>query len=270
MSALQTQTAQPMRVLIVEAAPELQETFRLLLGEEGYEPDIVATLEEALVRVQEVTYGLILADLFAGKSPQTLTPAHVLRRRVKPTPIGLLTTEMRSEEEAQAAGFAFVVRMPFDLATFLAQVAAALDRPLCVEQRRQAPIVERWFAALEASDWKALLALCTDDVAYYPPSTSVAWEARRLRGKAALRAYSQRAAAYYTHNVFTDVLIYAQPHGLIARHTSHWITPDERRHRAAGATLFHFRGMKICQVGVRADLARTERAGAELVSIHAG
>jgi CheY-like chemotaxis protein len=266
MSALQTL---PSRVLIVEAAPELQDTFRLLLDEEGYEPDIVATLEEALVRVEEVTYGLILADLFAGKSPQTLTPAHVLRRRVQPTPIGLLTTETRSEEEAQAAGFAFVVRMPFDLATFLVQIATALDRPLCEEQRRQAPIVERWFAAMEAEDWKALLALCTDDVAYYPPGTSVVAQARRLRGKAALHAYSKRAAAYYTQNVFTDVLIYAQPHGLIARHTSHWITPDERWHRAAGATLFHFRGRKICQVGVRADLARTERAGAELVSIHA-
>jgi CheY-like chemotaxis protein/ketosteroid isomerase-like protein len=266
-SAPQTQST---RMLIVEADPGLQETFRLLLGEEGYEPHVVATLEEALVRVEEVTYGLILADLFAGHSPQTLTPAHVLRRRVRPTPIGLLTTQARGDEEAQAAGFAFVVRMPFDLATFLAQIAAALDRPLCVEQRWQAPIVERWFAAVEDEDWKALLALCTDDVAYYPPSSSVAWEARRLRGKAALHAYSKRTAAYYTRNVFTDVLIYAQPHGLIARHTSHWITPDERRHRVTGSTLFHFRGRKICQVGVRADLARAERAGAELVSIHAG
>ena len=267
MSALQTQRT---RVLIVEADPELQDTFRLLLGEEGYEPHIVSTLEEALVRVEEVAYALILADLFAGRSPQTLTPAHVLRRRVAPTPIGLLTTQTRGDEEARAAGFAFVVRMPFDLATFLAQVAAALNRRLREKKRRQAPIVEHWFAALEAEDWKALLALCTDDVAYYPPSTSVAAHARRLRGKAALRTYAKRAAAYYTHNVFTDLLIYAQPRGLIARHTSHWITPDEHRHRVAASTLFHFRGEKICQVGVRADLARSERASAELVSIHAG
>ncbi|HEV2460452.1 MAG TPA: hypothetical protein VGS80_19020, partial [Ktedonobacterales bacterium] len=199
MSALQTL---PSRVLIVEAAPELQDTFRLLLDEEGYEPDIVATLEEALVRVEEVTYGLILADLFAGKSPQTLTPAHVLRRRVQPTPVGLLTTETRSEEEALAAGFAFVVRMPFDLATVLAQIATALDRPLCEEQRRQAPIVERWFAAMEAEDWKALLALCTDDVAYYPPGTSVVAQARRApRQSRAARLFEEGSGVLHTERL---------------------------------------------------------------------
>ncbi|HEV2459977.1 MAG TPA: hypothetical protein VGS80_16590 [Ktedonobacterales bacterium] len=124
---MSTPSVQPPRVLVVAADSGLQNTFEVLLSEEGYEPHVVATLDEALARVDETPFSLILADLFDDTSPLTLTPAHVLQPGGEPIPIGLLTASWRSAEEIHAAGFAFVVPMPFDLATFLAQIAAALD-----------------------------------------------------------------------------------------------------------------------------------------------
>jgi CheY-like chemotaxis protein len=46
-------SAQPTRVLVVVADSGLQNTFEVLLSEGGYEPHVVATLDEALARVDE-------------------------------------------------------------------------------------------------------------------------------------------------------------------------------------------------------------------------
>jgi CheY-like chemotaxis protein len=139
-------SAQPPRVLVVAADSGLQNTFEVLLSEEGYEPHVVATLDEALARVDETPFSLILVDLFDDTSPLALTPTHVLQPGGEPIPIGLLTTSSRSTEEAHAAGYAFVVPMPFDLATFLAQIAAALDAPRLGGHRPRSIATGEWGA----------------------------------------------------------------------------------------------------------------------------
>ena len=50
---MSTPSVQPPRVLVVAADSGLQNTFEVLLSEEGYEPHVVATLDEALARVDE-------------------------------------------------------------------------------------------------------------------------------------------------------------------------------------------------------------------------
>jgi hypothetical protein len=99
--------------------------------------------------VDETPFSLILVDLFDDTSPLALTPTHVLQPGGEPIPIGLLTTQPRSKEEVQAAGYAFVVPMPFDLATFLAQIATALNRSRAEARRRARSGVHSLIAAAD-------------------------------------------------------------------------------------------------------------------------
>jgi DNA-binding response OmpR family regulator len=104
MSAL---TASPIRILLVEEDRDLQDTMIDLLNEEGYELCIVPTLEEALAQLEVSTFALVLADLFAGRSPHSFTAAHILRRRAWPIPVGLLTSIESSRESTRQTDFSF-------------------------------------------------------------------------------------------------------------------------------------------------------------------
>jgi DNA-binding response OmpR family regulator len=128
----------PTRILVLVAEPGLQTTFQVLLTDAGYEPHVVATLDDARARMKAVRFAVLLADVFDDTAPLSLQQAHILYNGVKPPPIGLLTTQAYSEEEAQAAGYAFMVRMPFDLAALLAHIATALRHPL-PNKRPKAP-----------------------------------------------------------------------------------------------------------------------------------
>ncbi len=258
----------PPRLLVVSGDADLREVLTTLLSDEGYELRVASTLEDAMALGDEMAFALALADLHAGVSRYSFAPAHVLRRRVRPTPVALLTTESRLKT-VDRAGFAFVQQMPFDVEALLGAVATALDIPLCEERQRRAEVVRRYFAALEAEDWPALLSLCTEDVAYYPPRASIA-ESRRLRGKDALRDYVTRAAAYYRCMSFRDMRFYDMPKGLAARYTGHWVTPDDTRRQAAHTTLFSFEGELIARVGVRVHLAHESVRNGALGGCQAG
>jgi DNA-binding response OmpR family regulator len=129
----------PTRILVLVTDPGLQTTFQALLAEAGYEPQVVATLADARARLRAVRFALLLADVFDASAPLALQQAHILHNGVKPPPIGLLTTQAYSEEEARAAGYAFMVRMPFDLAVMLAHIARALRHPLAEERPEPPP-----------------------------------------------------------------------------------------------------------------------------------
>ncbi len=247
---------QPPALLIVEGDQELRAILHEALTEEGYTVVAVASLEEASKQIDERAFALILADLFFGHSKYSFTPAHILRRRVWPTPMGLLATAgSLSSEEALAAGFACVIPMPFDLAEFLAEVAALLKQPLTPEQERQTEVVRDFLEMLVTENWDGLGKLCTPDVLYHPPHASFITSAGRLYGRDALRAFGQAAAARYTQVYFSALSIYARPHGQAARYTSHWTTPAGERLRLPATMLFHFAGDQIRQIGVHMSLA---------------
>ena len=132
----------PPRLLVVARDSDLRDVFGTLLREEGYELQVASTLDEALALAEQMAFALVLTDLYAGTSPHAFTPSHILRRRVQPTPVGLLTTAARLDA-MDTARFAFVQRMPFDLETLLGDIASALDTPLRAERRRQAEVVRR-------------------------------------------------------------------------------------------------------------------------------
>jgi ketosteroid isomerase-like protein len=122
--------------------------------------------------------------------------------------------------------------------------------------------VRGFFAALEAEDWMGALALCADEIRYYPLSTSPAIAARLVGGKDAYLAFLMRAAQHYTLMRFTDLRLYLTPKGLAARYICHWVTPEDTRERRMVAALFRFAGERITCIGARMILrASTFQAG---------
>jgi DNA-binding response OmpR family regulator len=247
------------RLLIMESDADLRRTLVETLEMEGYATDSASSLEQALTRVDEQTYGLVLADLYIGQSLPSFAEMQVLRRRIQPTPVGALTTRPLAAEAARQMGVAFVIEMPFDIETLSSAVAVALHTELSAEQEEQAQVAQRYFAALEALEWATALALCSDEIEYYPPRSFVT-AARQVRGKRQLLAYIQATAATYTHVRFTDVRAYASPKGLICPFTMAWISSEDERRQVAGRVYFRFTGTQISQLGVRVNLARFRRA----------
>lgn len=246
----------PLPVLVVSADVALREVLADLLTEGGYVPLAVSSLDEALEFTERRTIALILAEVFAAASPHAWDNAHALLRRAHPTPVGLLLTHAQIPDSASRAGFAFMQPMPFEIDDLLGRVASAVARPLTPEQQRWAAVVERYYAALAATDWEGMLALFTDDIIYYPPHDSGLASLRRLTGKAAVRDYYEAAAVSYHHITCTDVLLFPRPYGLLAHHTLAWLD-DEGRMRSSASTLrLRFDGDRIRQISVTTRLAR--------------
>lgn len=246
----------PPHLLVVEPDDELRDLYALILSEEGYALTLVRTLDDALAVLDEHTFALILADLYTWTAPRALDSAHTLRRQAHPTPIGLLSTQSIPSEEASAAGFAFLIHLPFDLDTFLTQIASTLARPFSDEQRRHMEVIARYIAAIEAGDAAAQAATCCEDVIFYPPPASAVTTTRRLIGRTAVQAYFARCNEQYRSVTFEASLPYARPKGIALRYTACWITPDGMRQCASAVALFHFKEGAIAQVGIRMDLAR--------------
>lgn len=244
------------RILVVEPDDELREALHTTLQEEGYQASSVASLQQALAAVDEQSFHLILADVFVGRSPHSFTEAHLLRRHVHPTPLAVLTTQQIDQEEAARHKFAFIARMPFDLDELLALVAAQLNHPLGAEQQRQAEVVRRFFAALDANDWDTLKTLCADNLTFFPPARMPFDPTKPVRGLDTYLSYAQAAKRFYPDHVTEDVVIYARPKGLAARYQASWCLPNFTMQRLAGTTLFHFEGERIRQIGVSVSLER--------------
>ncbi len=245
-----TRASHPLPLLVVTADDELRALFAEMLTEEGYQAHVAASLEESLQRANEQAFALVLADLFVGRSPHDFTAARILRRRVHPTPMGLMTTHPLAPELAHQAGFAFVLPMPFELEDCLSQIAQALNHPLSQAQQAQAAILNSYFAAMLAQNWEGALALCMDDLAFYPPRLGMTRPARRLDGKTAALDYLQKAARRTTLLALTSLLIYSSPRGLVARWTGVWGLTNGSSLRRVSTTTFRFRGERISQVGL--------------------
>ncbi len=241
----------PPRVVIVEEVPALYDLLETVLDEAGYEVLGTRTLGDAPTLITRQDFDLLLVDLSARPAGDPFGSVRPLRERAAPRPVGLISGWPVSAEEAEEAdhqGFAFLVPMPFDLDRLLFAVAASIARPLHPEQERQAQVVRRYFAALEARDWDALLTLCTDDIGYVLPGPAPF--ATTLHGNAAFRSYTVDTFGHFPPIRFTDIQPYATPQGIAARYRGSWQGPDGAVWGQDGVTLFAFAGDLIAQIGV--------------------
>jgi len=265
---MSTLTASPIRILLVEEDRDLQDTMIDLLNEEGYELRVVPTLEEALAQLEVSTFALVLADLFAGRSPHSFTAAHILRRRAWPIPIGLLTSIESTRESTQQTDFSFVLPMPFEVDNLLLLIAAALNQAFTPEQEQQAQTIKPFLKAIEIGDWKALTWLCTEDITYYPPRQSPPASTRKVVGLKAYHDYVEAVRRNLRGFVFEDVRIYATPKGLAIRYLGAWLGVDDAICRLPGVTLFRFEGERVRQV--KAHWSNPQRYRALLQRAQAG
>jgi CheY-like chemotaxis protein len=247
------------RLLVVEPTEELRETLRLVLTEEGYLPHVVASFEAAQRALDEHTFALVLADLFVGGAQPGFAQARRLLRRVRPTPVGLLSTQKVSPKEVKAQGFAFLLQMPFDLEELLGLIAASTHQSFSAEQARQAEVVERVYDALNRRDLDTVLSFYTQDVVYYPIPASPIKGIRKVEGRTAFRAYLEEIFRLLPGLRFEEVLTYGRPKGLAANYKARWSAPGGPQQQLTATTLFHFLGEQITQVGVWLDSARLDQ-----------
>jgi CheY-like chemotaxis protein len=239
----------PQRLLLVARHRPMRDALLTLSTEEGYVPTGVSSLEEALATLAQQSYSCILADLHVGVSPYASTPAHVLRRRAHPTPVGLLTEQALVLEQWASLGFAFALPLPVDASWLLTEVAASLQYPLSREQQRQARCVERFLRAWGLQAWTNLLRLCADEVLCYPttlfPQASSAPVQDRLALLGQLRTFRQR---YHSMRIEASG-IYGRPQGLAVRFSRGTARLGQGWEISSGSALFSFAGERICQIG---------------------
>jgi len=247
------------RILVVERDQGIVDLLFAFLKSEGYEPSLASSPEQALERMNEQTFHLVLTDLFAETPRRSFAQVRRLLQHSLLTPVGLMTGWQISPEAARRQGFAFLLEKPFDLDLLLAEIDACLHQTLTPQQERQFHIMERFMEAVKTRNREALRQLLTEDITYYPPLRTLAAKAIRVRGIAALIAYLQESQTRYQDVSFDEVLFYPRPKGWAMRYSSHWPTPDGTRQNLIGVLLFHFRGEQIHRIGIQWNDRRLHR-----------
>lgn len=121
--------AQPARVLIVEDDPDMRDTLLFVLTEEGYEVRSAASLAEALELIEQLTFQLVLTDLFDSGGEDPLRTVEELRARAQPTPIAVMTGWNMDARAVEEAGYAFLLAKPYDLGFLITRVAQCVPAP---------------------------------------------------------------------------------------------------------------------------------------------
>ena len=238
------------RVLVVEAEPMLRQALMQLLTEEGYAAAGVATLDEAWAIVSSRSFALILADLIAGKSLHSFTPAHILRRHAPTMPLGIVTDEEISPWDERWSAFAFSLSKPPETTRLLTEIAACLHRPFNRAQARQAEVVRRFVEAIAGRGRSRLMSLCTEDVRYIPPETFPRFTAGHMQGKRALEAYTSSVWQDAPRLRLEVTDIYTRPRGLALRYLRFAPTADNGWAWQEQTEVFQFMGDHISQIGL--------------------
>jgi DNA-binding NtrC family response regulator len=114
------------RVLVVEDEPEMLRLVQAALEEAGMQVTGAPREGEALKRLREGHYGVVVTDLYVTRGQEELESIAALLREAGTTPVGVMSGWPVEEEVARAAGVAFVLRKPFALEELVRVVEEAL------------------------------------------------------------------------------------------------------------------------------------------------
>ena len=114
------------RVLLVEGEQDIAELVVTVLADEGYAVTTAPTLEDALARLRDGDFDLVLVDGLSADSEQAFANALTVLRAAGSTPVVLFTTHRREPDEVWAAGFADLITKPFNIDDFAQRVRALL------------------------------------------------------------------------------------------------------------------------------------------------
>lgn len=244
------------RILVAEQDYALGDLLEMILQMEHYDTDVAPTLKDALAKLDDSLYDLVVTDLFVTRPPVRLDAARRLRRSCQPTPVGILTSWPVPPEEAERDGFAFVLPKPFDLNVLLERIAALLNKSFTPEQQQQTHIIKAFLEALSTGAWEMIRVLCTPDVGYYPLTRSVFTKAREIKGITAYLAFAQEALSRLPDFAIDQAVIFQQRKDLIARYRASWRGSDDQRRGITGSMICRFRGERIFQIAVAQNRQR--------------
>lgn len=242
--------AVPPHVLVAEHDSTQRDLLALLLQREDVTSDTAASLEAACEKVDQELYDLVLTDVFSPFPPR-LEAVMQLRQRCYPTPVGIVSGWRIKEQEAERAGFAFVLGKPFDLETVLERIACYLAPTLSPLQQEQATRITVCLdGPLNARHRDALQALWTPEVASLSLRRSLFPTAGVIFGQETILAQVQRALDTLPEMRVDHRTVVPHRGQLVTRFRSRWQGPDEQRQQLAGSAHFRFRGEQISRIGV--------------------
>ena len=124
-------------ILVIDDAVELTDFLTMVLEAEGYRVTVCNTLTAALMFLGVTRFDLIVTDSFSPSSQHALTATGAVLRAVGSTPVVLCTGHHLEADEVRAAGFAELIRKPFDLDHFDACLRAVMSS--CGHQEQREP-----------------------------------------------------------------------------------------------------------------------------------
>ena len=255
----------PPQLLVVEDDLALQAILQQVLVEQGYAAEAASSLEQALRLVHRQPFDLILTELFTPTDEETLASLLPLRKLTLGIPIVVVASWLTARDVEQQ-GFSGPLSKPFGVNDLILRVAAGLNQPFSTDQLRQAEVIKRYVAGLNARDMEGLVAVCTEHVRFYPWYVPPYPAARPFTGRVALRAFYEELFGYLHDLTLELCQLYPCPYGLAARLLFRWRTDEGAFTQQIVGCCFHISGEQISQVGI--PTSRDERLAALLGASH--
>ncbi|HTE85710.1 MAG TPA: response regulator [Dehalococcoidia bacterium] len=116
------------RILVVDDADALRNLMQLILEGAGYTVIVTAVEIDAVTLLNEVAFDLVITDSFSKRPGSAFVSAIDVLGAAGATPVALFSAHRLELEAAHAAGFADLVKKPFDLDVLERQVRTLLAR----------------------------------------------------------------------------------------------------------------------------------------------
>ena len=230
------------RVLVVENDADLLSMVQEFLEQDGYSVTPVASLPDSLAVLEGQPFQLVLTDLFYQPGRPLLQSIHPLLAQAAPIPVGVMTAWLIPEEDLVREDLAFLVPMPFDLDDLLGHLDAQLD-PL-ISRIHQTQLVEQFYLALNARDWRQLTRLCAPNLRVTTPMVV----STASIGLHSYLAILERRFSLLPGYTMEAVQVFPRQDGAAARFLACWQDSDGKEHRAAGSMRFRFQSGRIAQI----------------------
>ncbi|MEJ7603084.1 MAG: nuclear transport factor 2 family protein [Kofleriaceae bacterium] len=241
------------QLLVIEDDPDSLELLLMLLETCGFAATGANQTAVARDTLSRIAFDAVLADFMVDSRDPVISWTMIddLVRIAKPSPVGLLTGWPIKAEQIAAHQLAFAIPKPCSSELLLAQLSEVLDVPALSAAEEK--VLRDYFACLAAGNYDAVVALCTEDVAYHLPSADPRI-GHTVHGRDALRELSRKTFAVFRSPVFEIESIRALPRGAVVRYTGTWTDESGASQSLPGAVLFVLAGLQIAEIGVRVNL----------------